>query len=89
MTFLDYLKNLMFTIASQEDALTASRMLNQTFLLKDIGVDRLVFRLNSESLHRVYSRDSFSCNGRAYGAASPEPAKAHATVHPHRRQAHD
>jgi hypothetical protein len=67
LTFLDYLKNLMFTIASQEDALTASRMLNQTFLLKDIGVDRLVFRLNSEALHRVYSRSSFSCNGRAYG----------------------
>jgi hypothetical protein len=68
LAFLDYLKNLMFTIASQEDALTASRMLNQTFLLKDIGVDRLVFSLNSETLHRVYSRGSFECNGRAYGA---------------------
>jgi hypothetical protein len=43
-------------------------MRSQTFLLKDIGVDRLVFRLNSESLHRIYNRGSFSCNGRAYGA---------------------
>jgi hypothetical protein len=68
LTFLDYLKNLMFTIASQEDALTASRMRHQNFLLKDIGVDRLAFRLNSESLHRIYNRRSFSCNGRAYGA---------------------
>jgi hypothetical protein len=65
---LDYLKSLMLNIASQDDSLTASRMLNQSFLLKDIGVDRLVFRLNSETLHRVYSRGSFSCNGRAYGA---------------------
>jgi hypothetical protein len=68
LTFLDYLKSLMLNIASQEDAFTASRMLNQSFLLKDIGVDRLVFRLNNETLHRVYSRGSFSCNGRAYGA---------------------
>jgi hypothetical protein len=67
LTFLDYLKSMMFNIASHEDALTAKRMLSQTFLLKDIGVDRLVFRLNSEALHRVYSRSSFSCNGRAYG----------------------
>jgi hypothetical protein len=68
LALLDYLKNLMLNIASQDDALTASRMLNQSFLLNDIGVDRLVFRLNSETLHRVYSRGSFSCNGRAYGA---------------------
>jgi hypothetical protein len=68
LTFLDYLKNLLFAIASQEDALTAQRMRSQTFLLKDIGVDRLVFRLNRESLHRIYNRGSFSCNGRAYGA---------------------
>jgi hypothetical protein len=68
LAFLDYLKNLMFTIASQEDALAAKLMRDQTFLLKDIGVDRLVFRLNSESLHRIYNRRSFSCNGRAYGA---------------------
>jgi hypothetical protein len=68
LVFLDYLKNLMFTIASQEDALAAKLMRNQTFLLKDIGVDRLVFRLDSESLHRIYNRRSFSCNGRAYGA---------------------
>jgi hypothetical protein len=68
LAFLDYLKSLMLNIASQDDALTASRMLNQSFLLKDIGVDRVVFRLNSETLHRVYSRGSFACNGRAYGA---------------------
>ncbi len=68
LTFLDYLKSLMLNIASQEDSLTASRMLNQSFLLKDIGADRLVFRLNSETLYRVYSRGSFSYNGRAYGA---------------------
>jgi hypothetical protein len=67
LTFLDYLKNLLFAIASQEDALAAKRMRSQTFLLKDIGVDRLVFRLNAESIHRIYSRKSFSYNGRAYG----------------------
>jgi hypothetical protein len=68
LTFLDYLKNLLLTIASQEDALAAKQMRSQTFLLKIIGVDRLVFRLNSEALHRIYNRGSFSCNGRAYGA---------------------
>jgi hypothetical protein len=75
LTFLDYLKNLMFTIASQEDALTGRRMRNQTFLLKEIGVDRLVFRLNAESIHRIYSRKSFSCNGRAYGPLHQNLAK--------------
>lgn len=68
VAFLNYLKNLMLNIAGQEDAFTAHRMRSQIFMLKDIGIDRLVFRLNSETLHRVYSRGSFLCNGRVYGA---------------------
>jgi hypothetical protein len=42
--------------------------LNQENCLKEIGFEFLVIRLVKESLHRVFNRMSFECNGRAYGA---------------------
>lgn len=36
--------------------------------LKEVGVEFLMFCLVKESLHRVFNRESFKCNGRAYGA---------------------
>jgi hypothetical protein len=67
-TFLEYLKNRSVSIACCDNGSLTKQMLEQTFLLKEIGVERLVFRLDAESLHRVYSRSSFKYNGRAYGA---------------------
>jgi hypothetical protein len=75
LAFLDYLKRMRFKIESIEDEDTAHELYLKKFRLKDIGVDRLVFSLNSESLHRVYNRGSFSCNGRAYGALHQNLAK--------------
>jgi hypothetical protein len=68
VAFIDYLKRMRFKIDSIEDEDMAKEIYLKQFRLKDIGVDRLVFSLNSESLHRVYNRGSYSCNGRAYGA---------------------
>jgi len=66
--FLNYLFELSFWIASIDEKAEAKSILEEEFLLGNIGVERLVFRLNAESLHRVYSRGSFKYNGRAYGA---------------------
>jgi hypothetical protein len=67
-TFLEYLKNQSVSIACCDNGSLTKQMLEQTFLLKKIGVERLLFRLNAEFLHRVYSRGLFKFNGRAYGA---------------------
>jgi hypothetical protein len=67
-TFLEYLKNQSVSIACCDSGSLTKQMLEQTFLLKEIGVERLLFRLNAEFLHRVYSRGLFKYNGRAYGA---------------------
>jgi hypothetical protein len=42
--------------------------LNRTFTLREFGIEFLIFRLVNESMHRVFNRRSFQCNGRAYGA---------------------
>jgi hypothetical protein len=42
--------------------------LEERHRLNDLGVEFLMFRLVKESLHRVFNRGSFDCNGRAYGA---------------------
>jgi hypothetical protein len=47
LTFLNYLKGLMYNIACRDDALSAHRMLREAFMLKDIGVDRLLFRMDA------------------------------------------
>ena len=66
--FLNYLFELSFGIASIDEPAEAKSILEEEFLLGNIGVERLLFQLNAESLHRVYSRGSFKYNGRAYGA---------------------
>jgi hypothetical protein len=68
IAFLAYLKRRNLEIATKEDEEAARKVLARPFRLMDIGVDGLSFSLNAESLHRVYSRGSFECNGRAYGA---------------------
>jgi hypothetical protein len=42
--------------------------LEKRHCLNELGVEFLMFRLVKESLHRVFNRGSFDCNGRAYGA---------------------
>ncbi|MBA7493215.1 hypothetical protein ES702_03771 [subsurface metagenome] len=66
--FLEYLQNKSVSTACCDNGSLTKQMLEQTFQLKEIGVERLLFRLNAESLHRVYNRGSFKYNGRAYGA---------------------
>jgi len=66
--FLEYLKTQCVSIACCESGSLTKKILDQTFQLKEIGVERLLFRLNAESLHRIFSRGSFKYNGRAYGA---------------------
>jgi hypothetical protein len=66
--FLEYLKNRSVSIGCCDTPGLADKILDQTFFLKDIGVENLRFRLNAESLYRVFNRGSFKYNGRAYGA---------------------
>ncbi len=66
--FLEYLKNRSVSIGCCDTPGLANQILDQTFFLKDIGVENLQFRLNAESLYRVFNRGSFKYNGRAYGA---------------------
>lgn len=63
-----YLADANLIVRAFDDFDGANAFLNQTLLLKDIGVERLEFQLVYEFLHRVYNRKSFSCGGRAYGA---------------------
>ena len=66
VAFMDYLKNQMFALAAEEDALSEDEISTRRFRLIDIGVDRLLFRLNTEALHRIFNRSSFECGGRFY-----------------------
>lgn len=57
--------------ASIGEAITQAEqqaILNQEYMLKDIGIQELVFTLEYEYLHRVFNRNSFKLGGRAYGA---------------------
>jgi len=47
---------------------TRQDVLAEEFLLRDIGVDELVFVLDHEHLRRIFNRKSWKCGGRAYGA---------------------
>jgi len=47
---------------------TRQDVLAEEFLLRDIGVDELVFVLDHEHLRRIFNRISRKCGGRAYGA---------------------
>ena len=66
--FIEHLKNRSVSIACYDSGSLSKQILDQNFRLKEIGVERLLFRLNAESLHRIFSRSSFQYNGRAYGA---------------------
>ncbi len=47
---------------------TRQDVLAEELLLRDIGVDELVFVLDYERLRRIFNRKSWKCGGRAYGA---------------------
>lgn len=57
--------------ASTAEAITQAEqqaILKQEYMLKDIGIQELIFTLEYEYLHRVFNRNSFNLGGRAYGA---------------------
>jgi hypothetical protein len=70
----DYLADLSLSIAamtepgSNKKSKAATAILEDSFPLSEIGIERLTFRLGYEYLHRVYNRKSFELGGRAYGA---------------------
>jgi hypothetical protein len=70
----DYLADLSLSIAAMTDPVSnkkskaANAILEESFPLSEIGIERLTFRLGYEYLHRVYNRKSFALGGRAYGA---------------------
>jgi len=63
--FLNYLFELRSSLRNMHDA---SMVLSEKFCLGDIGIEKLVFILVYEYLHRVYNRNTFELGGRAYGA---------------------
>jgi len=63
--FLPQLKSQLSKCKTQEDR---DAFLAEEFVLTGLGIERLIFRLNYEYLHRVFSRKSFKKNGRAHGA---------------------
>jgi hypothetical protein len=70
----DYLADLSLSTAamtkpgSNKTLKAANAMLEESFPLSEIGIERLTLRLGYEYLHRVYNRKSFELGGRAYGA---------------------
>ena len=61
---LHYLYDLRSFIKNSEDV---EKALSEKLCLGEIGIDKLVFSLVYEYLHRVYNRRSFKLGGRAYG----------------------
>lgn len=65
---LRYLADLCMTSTYTKTILETQDMLKGQFTLNDIGIEKLLFTLNREHLHRVFNRKSFKKGGRAYGA---------------------
>jgi len=63
--FLPQLKSKLGKCKTQEER---DAFLSVEHVLEGLGIERLIFRLNYEYLHRVFSRKSFKKNGRAHGA---------------------
>ncbi|MEA1946320.1 MAG: hypothetical protein U9N83_03335, partial [Thermodesulfobacteriota bacterium] len=63
--FLPQLKSQLAKCKTQEER---DAFLAEKFVLAGLGIERLIFRLNYEYLHRVFSRKSFNFGGRTYGA---------------------
>ncbi len=63
-----YLADVNVIVRAFDDFDQANAFLNQTVLLKDIGIDHLEFQLAYEYLYRVFNDGSFSRGGRFYGA---------------------
>lgn len=65
---LGYIFELRTSIAETITQADQQAILNQEYMLKDIGISKLVFTLEYEYLHRVFNRNSFDLGGRSYGA---------------------
>ena len=63
--FLPQLKSEFRKCESKEER---NAFLSVEHVLEGLGIERLIFQLNYEYLHRVFSRKSFKFHGRAYGA---------------------
>ncbi|RZB31315.1 MAG: hypothetical protein SRB2_04840 [Desulfobacteraceae bacterium Eth-SRB2] len=63
--FLPQLKSEFRKCESKEER---NDFLSVEHVLEGLGFERIIFRLNYEYLHRVFSRKSFKKGGRAYGA---------------------
>ncbi|MCM2286536.1 MAG: hypothetical protein NDI81_17255 [Desulfobacula sp.] len=64
----DYLTDVNVIARAFDDFSSSEAFLNQSVLLKDIGIERIEFQLVYEYLHRVFNDASFSHGGRFYGA---------------------
>jgi len=68
MMLHNYLADVNVIVRTFDDFDGANAFLDQTVLLKDIGIDHLEFQLAYEYLHRVFNDGSFRHGGRFYGA---------------------
>ena len=78
--FLPQLKLQLSKCKTQEER---DAFLGKQFVLEGLGIDRLIFRLNYEYLHRVFNRKSFKFGGRAYGALHhnlPKQMRPHISI---------
>jgi len=78
--FLPQLKSQLLKCKTQEER---DAFLADKFVLEGLGIERLIFRLNYEYLHRVFNRKSFKFGGRAYGALHhnlPKQMRPHISI---------
>ncbi len=78
--FLPQLKSKLSKCKAQEER---NAFLSVEHVLEGLGIERLIFRLNYEYLHRVFNRKSFKFGGRAYGALHhnlPKQMRPHISI---------
>jgi hypothetical protein len=78
--FLPQLKSQLLKCKTQEEINT---FLSVEHVLEGLGIERLIFRLNYEYLHRVFNKKSFKFGGRAYGALHhnlPKQMRPHISI---------
>ncbi|QTA82346.1 Uncharacterized protein dnl_47200 [Desulfonema limicola] len=63
-----YFPTMTKTLRIIEDSRKGTDSEQEKNYLGDIGIEHLIFKLNYESLHRVFNKNSFEYGGRFYGA---------------------
>jgi len=74
-SLLKTLVNLSRTLRLVEPETAKNKILEETFLLGDMGMEKLSILLRRNSLYRVFNRKSFRYGGRAYGATHQQLPK--------------